>query len=60
MIRYELIQLSRLAEGDGENNTEGDILLLFALLYRLSEYLNKKKTVAEKYAGCRYEKTVFE
>jgi len=47
MIRYELIQLSHLAEGDGENNTEGDILLLFALLYRLSEYLNKKNRCRE-------------
>jgi len=47
VIRYELIQLSNIAEGDGENNTDEGILLSFSLLYKLIEYLNKK-IVAEK------------
>jgi hypothetical protein len=55
MIRYELIQLSNIAEGDGENDKDEGILLLFAFLCKLSECLNKK-IVAEKSAGCRYEK----
>jgi hypothetical protein len=58
MIRYELIQLSNIAEGGGENNTDESILLSFALLYKLSEWT--KKMVAEKSAGCWYEKMVSE
>jgi hypothetical protein len=50
MIPYELIQLSNIAEGD-EENTDEDIVLLFALLYQLNEYLNAK-IVAGKFAGC--------
>jgi len=47
MIRYELILLSNIAEGDGENNTDEGILLSFALLYKLIEYLNKKNRCRE-------------
>ena len=32
----QLIQLSNIAEGDGENNTDEYILLLFARLYKLT------------------------